>query len=70
MTGLFAIVQDHIEPGFLRDHSEDNMGKDKNLSEKIEDKLTIRSKRSGYAGFGFMILLVLTLNTLVFFRGY
>ncbi len=41
----------------------------KNLIEKIEDKLTIRRKRSGYSGLGFMILLILTLNTLVSFRG-
>lgn len=40
----------------------------KNLIEKIEDKLTIRSKRAGYAGLGFLILLILTLNTLVSFR--
>ena len=46
------------------------MKNDKNLIEVIEDKLTIRSKKSGYAGLGFMILLILTLNTLVFFRGY
>ena len=46
------------------------MGKNMNFTEKIEDKLTIRSKKSGYAGLGFMVLLVLTLNTLVFFRGY
>lgn len=43
------------------------MKNDKNLIEVIEDKLTIRSKKSGYAGLGFMILLILTLNTLVFF---
>ena len=45
------------------------MNNDKNLLEKIEDKLTIRSKRSGYAGLGFMILLILALNTLVSIRG-
>ncbi len=41
----------------------------KNLLEKFEDKLTIRSKRAGYAGLGFMLLLILTLNVLTFFRG-
>ncbi len=47
----------------------DMMGNGKNLLEKIEDKLTIRSKNAGYAGLGFMLLLILTLNTLVFLRG-
>ena len=45
------------------------MNDDKNLLEKFEDKLTIRGKKAGYAGLGFLILLILTLNTLVFLRG-
>ena len=47
----------------------DNMENSKKPIERLEDKLTIRGKRSGYAGLAFMILLILTLNTLVFLRG-
>lgn len=41
-----------------------------NLIEKIEEKLMIRDKSTGYACLGFMILLCLMLNTFVFFRGF
>ena len=46
------------------------MENNRNLLDKLEDRLTIRSKKSGYAGLGFMILLILTLNTLVSLRGF
>ena len=46
------------------------MENNRNLLDKIEDKLTIRGKKAGYAGLGFMILLILTLNALVFLRGF
>ena len=46
------------------------MENDRNLIDKIEDKLTIRGKKSGYAGLAFIILLIQTLNVLVFLRGF
>ena len=46
------------------------MENSRNLLDKLEAKLTIRGKKAGYAGLGFMILLILTLNTLVFLRGF
>ena len=48
----------------------DRMVNSRNLLDKLEAKLTIRGKKAGYAGLGFMILMTLTLNTLVFLRGF
>ena len=56
--------------GFAEYSGVDRMVNSRNLLDNIEAKLTIRGKKAGYAGLGFMILLILTLNTLVSLRGF
>ena len=45
------------------------MEKRRELFEKIEDKLTIRKKSTGYIGLGFIFLLTVLLNLFIFLRG-
>ena len=45
------------------------MKKGRELIDKIDAKLTIRRKKSGYTGLGFIILLAVLLNLFIFLRG-